>query len=232
MANNSQDVSKKKRSSSQIRADRRGRQQRKKRTRNYFIYIGVGLIAFLLIASLFATSLPFDFSGGSSQAVDEQGQSIGIKQEGVKGGVGGLHFEPGEALPSDYTSKPATSGYHYSGINLDIPDTLKQAPVPWRIYNTPISDEVLVHNLEHGGVGIHYNCPEGCPALVESLTEIVGTKQKVLVSPYPDMDNKIALTAWEYLDVLDVLDKERIELFIETHVNSRNAPEWNAPNMR
>ena len=87
MVNNSQEVSKKKRSSSQIRADRRLRQQRKKRTRNYFIYLGVGGIAFLLIASLFAGSLPLDFSGDGSPAVDEQGQTIGIKQEGVKGGA-------------------------------------------------------------------------------------------------------------------------------------------------
>jgi len=230
MANNSLDVSKKKKSSSQIRSDRRGRQQRKRRTRNWFIYLGVGVIAFLLIASLFAGSLPFDFSGDSSPPVDQQGESIGIKQEGVKGGVEGLHFEPGEVLPTDYTSQPATSGYHYSGINLDIPE--KQSPVAWRVYNTPISDEVLVHNLEHGGVGVHYNCPEGCPELIQSLVEIVGTRQKVLVSPYSDMENKIALTAWEYLDAFDVFDKKRIMLFIETHVNSRNAPEWNAPNMR
>ncbi|SVD56516.1 uncharacterized protein METZ01_LOCUS409370, partial [marine metagenome] len=114
--------------------------------------------------------------------------------------------------------------------NLDIPE--KQAPVAWRVYNTPISDEVLVHNLEHGGIGIHYNCTEGCPELIQSLSEIASARQKVLVSPYSDMDNKIALTAWEYMDVFDIFDNERIVRFIETHVNSRNAPEWNAPNMR
>ena len=102
----------------------------------------------------------------------------------------------------------------------------------WRVYNTPISDEVLVHNLEHGGVGIHYNCPEGCPELIQSLSEIANIRQKVLVSPYSGIDNKIALTAWRYMDVFDLFDKERIIRFIETHVNSRNAPEWNAPNMR
>lgn len=228
MANNSQQISKKKKSSSQIRSDRRARQQRKKWTRNWFIYTGVGILAFLLIASLFAGSLPFNFSGDST--VDPDGESVGVKQEGVKGGTGGLHFEPGETLPVEYTSKPATSGYHYSGINLEIPE--KQAPVAWRVYNTPISDEVLVHNLEHGGVGIHYNCPEGCPELIQSLSEIANIRQKVLVSPYSGIDNKIALTAWRYMDVFDLFDKERIIRFIETHVNSRNAPEWNAPNMR
>ena len=228
MANNSQQISKKKKSSSQIRSDRRARQQRKKWTRNWFIYTGVGILAFLLIASLFAGSLPFNFSGDST--VDPDGGSVGVKQEGVKGGTGGLHFEPGETLPVEYTSKPATSGYHYSGINLEIPE--KQAPVAWRVYNTPISDEVLVHNLEHGGVGIHYNCPEGCPELIQSLSEIANIRQKVLVSPYSGIDNKIALTAWRYMDVFDLFDKERIIRFIETHVNSRNAPEWNAPNMR
>ena len=46
------------------------------------------------------------------------------------------------------------------------------------------------------------------------------------------MGSEMCIRDREYLDVLDVFDKERIELFIETHVNSRNAPEWNAPNMR
>ena len=112
MVNNSQDVSKKKRSSSQIRSDRRARQQRKRRTRNWFIYLGVGVIAFLLIASLFAGSLPFDFSGDSSPAVDQQGESIGIKQEGVKGGAAGLHFEPGQALPAVQGRQAGTESAH------------------------------------------------------------------------------------------------------------------------
>ena len=129
-------------------------------------------------------------------------------------------------------TKPATSGPYWY-VKPDVEDFAKEgAPVKWGIYDKEIPDEALIHNLFRGGIGIHYNCPDGCSDLIESLSEVVGTKQKVLLSPYPNMDNKIALTAWEYLDVFDVFDKERIELFIQTHVNSRNAPEWNAPNMR
>jgi hypothetical protein len=89
-----------------------------------------------------------------------------------------------------------------------------------------ISDEVLEHNLEHGGVGIHYNCPGGCPALIQGLAEIAGRYGKVVMSPYPDMRSAIALTAWTFIEKLDELDERRITEFIEAHVSSPVAPEY------
>ena len=54
------------------------------------------------------------------------------------------HVEPGqEHLP--YNSVPATSGWHYPFW------------ASWGVHGNVIPDEVLVHNLEHGGVGVHYN---------------------------------------------------------------------------
>jgi hypothetical protein len=58
-----------------------------------------------------------------------------------------LHVQPGQAHPP-YNSVPATSGWHYGQ-----PD----APVAWGVYAVALVDEVLVHNLEHGGIGVHYN---------------------------------------------------------------------------
>jgi hypothetical protein len=88
---------------------------------------------------------------------------------------------------------------------------------------------VLVHNLEHGGIGVHYNCPEGCPELVEQLSEVVnratGEGLKVIMSPYPGMDFRIALTAWNFLDKFDDFDRDRINKFISAHESSPNAPE-------
>lgn len=45
-----------------------------------------------------------------------------------------------------YNSSPPTSGPHYGN------------PAPWGIYDHELPDEQLVHNLEHGGIWISYNC--------------------------------------------------------------------------
>ena len=129
--------------------------------------------------------------------------------------LGNDHIVPGDEHPS-YKSVPAASGWHYSR---------PLAPAPWGIYDRPLPDEVLVHNLEHGGIGIHYDCPEGCPELVARLAAFAPEYDKVIVSPYPGMGTRIALTAWTFIDKLDEFDEERIAEFIDAHMNSPIAPE-------
>ena len=48
---------------------------------------------------------------------------------------------------------------------------------------------------------------------------------KVLLSPYPNMDYAISLTAWNFLQGLDKFDKGKINKFITAHESSPNAPE-------
>lgn len=120
-----------------------------------------------------------------------------------------------------YNSVPATSGWHYSGPGL--------APAPWGVHDKVLPDEVLVHNLEHGGIGVHYDCPDGCADLVAALSDLIGGSVdggvKIIMSPYPGMDTTIALTAWNYLDAFDGLDLLRALEFIGAHHASPNAPE-------
>ena len=129
------------------------------------------------------------------------------------------HIPPGQPH-AEYNSVPATSGWHYSQ---------PYGPAPWGIYDTPLPDEVLVHNLEHGGIGIHYDCPEGCLDLVALLAalavEELNSGKKIVLSPYPGMDTTIALTAWNYLDGFQELDEARVSDFIRAHESSPNAPE-------
>ena len=133
---------------------------------------------------------------------------------------GRTHVIPLEPHPP-YNSVPATSGWHY-------PPPF--APAFWGIFRFPLPDEVLVHNLEHGGVGIHYNCPDGCEELVTQLIDIVREPLrkrllKIIIAPYPDMDTRIALTAWNYLDKFEEFDELRTRAFILEHEKSSNAPE-------
>jgi hypothetical protein len=133
------------------------------------------------------------------------------------------HVIPGEEHDR-YNSAPATSGWHFGA---------PVAPARWGIHTIPLPDEVLVHNLEHGYVNVHYNCPDGCDALVTQLSEVVDfatdVGAKVLMSPYPDMATRIALTAWMVIDKFDDFDDVRIIAFIMAHESSPLAPEANVP---
>ncbi|MBI4301109.1 MAG: DUF3105 domain-containing protein [Chloroflexi bacterium] len=120
---------------------------------------------------------------------------------------GNNHLAPGETF-SDYDSNPPTSGPH-------APET-----VPWGIYDAPVPKERLVHDMEHGGVIIWYNCP-GCDELIQQLKDLVSPylgQGGVVLVPYPTMDAEIALTSWTRLLKLDQFDEGQIKEFITVHL--------------
>ena len=118
--------------------------------------------------------------------------------------LGNLHIQPPQT--ATYNSSPPTSGPHYTSI------------APWGIHDEPIPNELQIHNLEDGGVMVQYNCPDGCADLIEKLTGIVERyDEQVILAPYPDMDARIALTAWNRIDTLDAFNEKRIMAFIEAY---------------
>lgn len=129
---------------------------------------------------------------------DEPGQKIAD--------LGNDHLS---AEPTSYlwNSRPPTSGPHASQI------------ASWGEHTDTVPEWYQVHNLEDGGVIMHYNCPDGCPEMVAELRDIlndVGT-DGVILHPYTDMDNPIAVTAWTRLLVLDAVDRDQIVEFIEAY---------------
>jgi hypothetical protein len=210
----------------QARAARRARRTARRKWLKY----GGGAVALAVagafIVSLFLPGLPFGRGGGGHDPAADGAEVPGIRMTSQ----GTTHIEPGESHP-DYNSLPATSGWHYSsqhGVSLGTGSSFP-APVPWGIYNEEIPDEILIHNLEHGGVRIHYNCPGGCPELVSQLVDGARLGRKVVLSPYSNMEATIALAAWNYIDTFEEYDEERIREFIAAHESSANAPEWNVP---
>ena len=194
----------------QARAARRARRRTRRRFLRWGIGTAVGIVAGAFIVGLFLPGLNFSF-GGSASGPD--GPGLRMSDQGRS------HIELGQAHPS-YNSAPATSGWHYAQ---------PLAPVRWGVHDRFVADEYRIHNLEHGGVGIHYNCPDGCPELVDQLAEIVnrasGGGLKVMMSPNPDMDSRIALTAWTFIDQFEGFDEQRIKDFIDAHESSPNSPE-------
>ena len=130
--------------------------------------------------------------------------------------LGNLHIQRLGDAHAPYNSEPPTSGPHLPNI------------APWGIYDKPIPKEYQVHNLEDGGVVIQYNCPKGCPDLIKKLEGVFfkykarAPKEKkythLILAPYPDMDTRLALTAWTRLDKLNDFDEARIDRFIEAYI--------------
>ncbi len=127
---------------------------------------------------------------------------------------------PGTPVPSLGNSHIETLGEAHSPYNSDPPTSGPHLPylAPWGIHTEPIPKELQVHNLEDGGVLVQYNCPQGCPDLVEKLRAIVNRYgRQVILAPYPGMDKRIALTAWARIDKFDTLDEKRITRFIDAY---------------
>lgn len=62
---------------------------------------------------------------------------------------------------------------------------------------------------------------EDCHKLVDQLIAVYEKKgkRKLIIVPRPQMNTKIALTAWSYIDKLDSFDEKRIESFIDAYRN-------------
>jgi hypothetical protein len=134
------------------------------------------------------------------------------------------HVDP--STPPTYKFYPPASGPHYS--------VQGSAPVPWQTIAS-LQEGQYIHNLEHGGIVILYNCPSGadCTSLKNSLENYVKNlapveptyhEVKVVLSPYSQgMQKKVALVAWDYIEFLDSYDQSAITQFYENHANQ--APE-------
>ena len=118
--------------------------------------------------------------------------------------LGNRHIQP--PAKAVYNSTPPTSGPHYDGL------------APWGIHDKPIPNELQVHNLEDGGVMVQYNCEDNCEELVSQLTSIVEQyDHQVILAPYPEMESRIALTAWNRLEVLETFEEDVVVRFINTY---------------
>ena len=194
----------------QARAARRERKQKKSKVTRWLIVVAIVGVAGLLIVSLI---LPMVGSIGSQGSGPPDGPGIKVESQWQE------HIQEGTEHPP-YNSVPATAGWHY-------PQPL--APVSWGIHSSFIPEEKRIHNLEHGGISITYNCPEGCDDIISELEDIVkrarDENMKILLSPYPGTERKITLTSWTFIESFDGYDKDKIIDFIDSHHNSPNAPE-------
>ena len=125
------------------------------------------------------------------------------------------HIDVGQKVAS-YTSNPPTSGPHYNAPGF--------GPIACKAYDTEVSDQGVIHNLEHGGIWISYK-DKNNTSLKKELDSFAEKNTKVVVSPRPKDDSEIAVAAWGRLLKLNSFDGQKIQDFIDLYKNSSNAPE-------
>jgi YVTN family beta-propeller protein len=127
--------------------------------------------------------------------------------------------QPGRAVPILSAAYLRRAGERHVPYNSNPPTSGPRLPylADWGIHKQPVPLELQVHNLEHGGIVIQYNCASDCADLVTRLERIAETRSFVIVAPYPWMSSRIALTAWGRIDTFDDLETARIERFIRAY---------------
>ena len=100
-----------------------------------------------------------------------------------------------------YNSFPPTSGTHH------------QIPVIWGAYAEDVPTVAEVHNLEHGGVIIHYGDKVDDATRAELRAFYDDSPDAMLLSPLPKLGNKVSLTAWTKLATCERFDEQAFSAF-------------------
>jgi len=127
--------------------------------------------------------------------------------------VGGIHVAEGTSIHYDYN--PPSSGPHYP------------SPASWGVYPQALAPGTWVHNLEHGGIVVLYQCPTSCTALQAQLQGLYTQmpfdgqfqEKKAIITPFPNLDHLLRVQAWGWTMPLDTVDTAAIDAFYREHVN-------------
>lgn len=100
-----------------------------------------------------------------------------------------------------YNSFPPTSGTHH------------QTPVIWGAYEDVVPAVAEVHNLEHGGVIIHYGDQVDASTRERLRAFYDDSPNGMLLAPLPRLGSKVSLTAWTKLATCQGFDEKAFSAF-------------------
>ncbi|SDQ24162.1 DUF3105 domain-containing protein [Microbacterium sp. cf332] len=179
-----------------------------KRRRSKLVWWVVGSTAAIAVIALIAASVVFAPRPTTYEAGNSTGRDIaGVETfENITTHVEGT---------VEYPQTPPAGGEHNPyWLNCGI-------------YTEPQANENAVHSMEHGAVWMTYDPARVSDADIETLKGYMPSTYAIL-SPYPDMDTPIAVSAWNAQLKVDSADDERIGEFFTEYWRSQNVPEPNA----
>jgi hypothetical protein len=125
---------------------------------------------------------------------------------------GGVHVDQDSEIA--WTNNPPHSGDHYPTWET------------WGEHDTPVPRGNWVHNMEHGGIVLLYNCPDGCAAELDILREVIDARpdKRVLMTQDDLLDGpRFAATSWTWVHEFDAPVLDELLCFVDQHYN--HAPE-------
>jgi hypothetical protein len=85
------------------------------------------------------------------------------------------------------------------------------------IYDSEIRNETAVHALEHGAIWFTYK--QSIPETDKiKLRQYVASNKYTLMSPFPNQDANIIVTAWAVQLKLDQIDDAKIQTFLDKYM--------------
>lgn len=153
--------------------------------------------------------------GGTLYGIQRAGRRANVGAEAKRAGCtevtkygeqGRNHIRQGEPH-APYNSNPPSSGPHNG------------SPTAWGVYDETVEAETLVHNLEHGGVIVHYKDLKDDE--IEKLEELIesypdrGQGSGVILNPNPDIEKPVAMAAWQRTRACDRLSVPVAKAFVE-----------------
>ncbi|HLH74080.1 MAG TPA: DUF3105 domain-containing protein [Chloroflexota bacterium] len=164
------------------------------------------VIVIVMLIVLVGGGLYYYFRSNSGQDASTFGEYVPDE--------GRTHVAEGSAIA--YKANPPASGPHYP------------SPEPWGIYTNTIAQGYWVHNLEHGGIAVLYDCPNGCQSVIDQLEQAFKTfprdkygEVKLVGTPYSGLPNhaQAAAIAWDYRLIMNTFDVSKVLAFYNAHVD-------------
>ncbi|WP_049579770.1 DUF3105 domain-containing protein [Streptomyces sp. SBT349] len=198
-----------------IEKARREERARERRNRTFLIVGSALAVAALVIGVAVLVSSAGDDDGGEEGAtVSATGEPGTIEGSRTWEDLSRNHVE----TDVEYAMAPPVGGDHAAAwANCDAD-----------VYEEELGEENAVHSLEHGAVWVTYN-DAAAEADIETLTTRVSSTPYSLMSPLPDQESPIVLTAWGNQLALDSADDPRVAEFFDTFVQGEQTPEPGAP---
>jgi Protein of unknown function (DUF3105) len=178
-----------------------------RRTRLVLLALGAAIV---VAAAVVGIAMAVGGGGGAAAIKD----STVCNLENVES-QGRRHVEE-LAEDFEYNSVPATSGQHYAQ---------PRGPAIWNLYSAPIQQEILVHNLEHGGVVVQYGSEVSQSTVAQIVDWYSNDPRGLVVAPLlpeleeqePALADKIALTAWQHLMTCSAFDEAAFSGFLDEY---------------
>ena len=180
---------------------------RKQKTNKLYVAASV-IIAVLVIGGFAVGGINFQRPPDTGSSSGEYVEGVGVQQDLMSTGAGGLNTHVDNDQTVEYSTSPATSGDHWA------------TPISCGFYEDGLSDERIVHNLEHGNIVVSYNLAseEEVDRLRDALESIGKNAIWGVTRSYDKMPSgTVALAAWGVLDTMQEVDEDRIKTFFDTY---------------